>query len=212
MQDDLMSALIIKVALIFLVLIYSVILHEVAHGYTALRLGDPTARDAGRLTLNPIKHIDPFGTVILPVLLHLAKSPLLVGWAKPVPVNPFLLRDPRRSMLLVAASGPLTNATLAVLSALALRYLPSLTPPLLVDLFVYACFINIILALFNLVPVPPLDGSTLLAGILPSKLRETYLRLGRYGIFIIIPFLYLALKYGVLTRVVKGIFDLLVQV
>jgi Zn-dependent protease len=197
--------------LIFVVLLYSVILHEIAHGYTALRLGDTTARDTGRLSLNPIKHIDPFGTVLLPLLLHLAQSPILFGWAKPVPVNPYLMRDPRRSMMLVSASGPLTNITLAVSFALALRYLPASTPPLLVDLFVFSCYINIILALFNLLPVPPLDGSKLLAGILPVNLSQPYLRLERYGIFIILPFLYLALKYGVLTRAVESIFYLLVQ-
>jgi Zn-dependent protease len=197
--------------MILVVLLFSVILHEVAHGYTALRLGDPTARDAGRLTLNPIKHIDPFGTVFLPLLLHLAQSPILIGWAKPVPVNPSRLREPNKAMMLVAASGPLTNITLAVLFALGLRYLPSSTVPLFVDLLVISCYINIILALFNLVPVPPLDGSKLLAGLLPARLRESYMRLGRYGIFIVLPLVYLAMKHGVLTRIVEGIFTFLVK-
>ena len=197
--------------MIFVVLLFSVILHEVAHGYTALRLGDPTARDAGRLSLNPIKHIDPFGTVILPLLLHLAQSPILIGWAKPVPVNPLLLREPKKAMMLVSASGPLTNITLAVLFALGLRYLPASTAPLFVDLLVFSCYINIILALFNLLPVPPLDGSKLLAGLLPARLRESYMRLGRYGIFIVLPLVYLALKYGVLTTIVEGIFYFLVK-
>jgi Zn-dependent protease len=201
----------VEAIMIFVVLLFSVILHEVAHGYTALRLGDPTARDAGRLSLNPIKHVDPFGTVILPLLLHLAQSPILIGWAKPVPVNPLLLREPRKAMMLVAASGPLTNITLAVLFALGLRYLPASTVPLFVDLLVFACYINIILALFNLLPVPPLDGSKLLAGLLPIRLRESYMRLGRYGIFIVLPLVYLALKYGVLTMIVEGIFHLLVK-
>ena len=197
--------------MIFVVLLFSVILHEVAHGYTALRLGDPTARDAGRLSLNPIKHVDPFGTVLLPLLLHLAQSPILIGWAKPVPVNPLLLREPNKAMMLVSASGPLTNITLAVLFALGLRYLPASTAPLFVDLLVFSCYINIILALFNLLPVPPLDGSKLLAGLLPVRLRESYLRLGRYGIFIVLPLVYLALKYGVLTTIVEGIFYFLVK-
>ena len=197
--------------MIFVVLLFSVILHEVAHGYTALRLGDPTARDAGRLSLNPIKHVDPFGTVLLPLLLHLAQSPILIGWAKPVPVNPLLLREPKKAMMLVSASGPLTNITLAVLFALGLRYLPASTAPLFVDLLVFSCYINIILALFNLLPVPPLDGSKLLAGLLPARLRESYMRLGRYGIFIVLPLVYLALKYGVLTTIVEGIFYFLVK-
>ena len=114
-------------------------------------------------------------------------------------------------MMLVAASGPLTNITLAVLFALGLRYLPASTAPLFVDLLVFSCYINIILALFNLLPVPPLDGSKLLAGLLPVRLRESYLRLGRYGIFIVLPFVYLALKYGVLTTIVEGIFYFLVR-
>ncbi|MCG6946766.1 MAG: site-2 protease family protein [Deltaproteobacteria bacterium] len=201
----------IQVIMILVVLLFSVILHEVAHGYTALRLGDPTARDAGRLTLNPIKHIDPFGTVVLPLLLHLTHSPILIGWAKPVPVNPHLLREPNKAMMLVAASGPLTNITLAVLFALGLRNLPASTAPLFVDILVFSCYINIILALFNLLPVPPLDGSKLLAGLLPGRLREYYLRLGRYGVFVVLPFIYLALKYGVLTTIVERIFYILVR-
>jgi Zn-dependent protease len=201
----------VQVIMILVVLLFSVILHEVAHGYTALRLGDPTARDAGRLTLNPIKHIDPFGTVVLPLLLHLTHSPILIGWAKPVPVNPHLLREPNKAMMLVAASGPLTNITLAVLFALGLRNLPASTAPLFVDTLVFSCYINIILALFNLLPVPPLDGSKLLAGLLPVRLRQSYLRLGRYGVFIVLPFIYLALKYGVLTTIVERIFYILVK-
>jgi Zn-dependent protease len=197
--------------MIFAVLLFSVILHEVAHGYIALRLGDPTARDAGRLTLNPIKHIDPFGTVLLPLLLYFAQSPVLFGWAKPVPVNSFLLRDPDKDMMLVAASGPLTNITLAVLFGLGLRYLPAHSPPLVVDLLVYSCYINIILAFFNLLPIPPLDGSKLVAGFLPAKLKQSYLQLGRYSLFIILPFLYLALKYGVVTTIIERIFYLLVK-
>jgi len=180
--------------MIFAVLLFSVILHEVAHGYIALRLGDPTARDAGRLTLNPIKHIDPFGTVLLPLLLYFA-----------------LLRDPDKDMMLVAASGPLTNITLAVLFGLGLRYLPAHSPPLFVDLLVYSCYINIILAFFNLLPIPPLDGSKLVAGFLPAKLKQSYLQLGRYSLFIILPFLYLALKYGVVTTIIERIFYLLVK-
>ena len=197
--------------MILVVLLFSVIFHEVAHGYVALRLGDPTARDAGRLTLNPIKHIDPFGTVILPVLLRLVNSPFIIGWAKPVPVNPYFFRDPRRGMMLVAAAGPLTNITLLMLSALAIRVLQTLLHPLLLDFLIYTCYINIILALFNLVPVPPLDGSSLLAGILPSRLRQAYVRLGRYTLFIIFPLLYLAIKYQLLTVIVETIFHVLVQ-
>jgi Zn-dependent protease len=193
------------------ILFFSVILHEVAHGYAALSLGDPTARAAGRLTLNPIKHMDPWGTVVLPLFLILVRSPFLVGWAKPVPVNPYLMRDPKRGMMLVGAAGPLANIALILLSALALRTLPFAAPPFLFDLFKYCCAINIILALFNLVPVPPLDGSKVVAGILPPKMRDAYVGLERYGIFIIIGLLYLGILDRVIVPLYRIIFYLLVQ-
>ena len=197
------------VILVFSILLFSVILHEIAHGYTALLLGDTTARDAGRLTLNPLKHLDPWGSVLIPILLHLAGA-IPIGWAKPVPVNVSLMRDPKRGMMLVAASGPLTNITLAMASALLLRALPSSGPAILVDFFKIACQINIVLALFNLIPIPPLDGSNLLAGILPPRIAERYVRLGQYGIFIILALLYVAFEYEVLDKVVGAIFRILV--
>ena len=193
------------------ILFFSVILHEVAHGYTALFLGDPTARAAGRLTLNPIKHMDPWGTVVLPLFLILVHSPFLVGWAKPVPVNPYYMRDPKRGMMLVGAAGPLANIALILLSALALRTLPFAATPFLFDLFKYCCAINIILALFNLLPVPPLDGSKVVAGILPPKMREAYVGLERYGIFIIIGLLYLGILDRLIVPLYRAIFYFLVQ-
>jgi Zn-dependent protease len=194
-----------------LILLFSVILHEVAHGYAALSLGDPTARAAGRLTLNPIKHMDPWGTVILPLFLILIRAPFLVGWAKPVPVNPFLLRDRKRGMMLVGAAGPLANISLILLSALVLRAMPFSAPPILFDLFKYCCAINIILALFNLLPVPPLDGSKVVAGILPPKMRDAYAGLERYGILIIIALLYLGILDRVIVPLYRTIFYFLVQ-
>lgn len=194
-----------------LILLFSVILHEVAHGYAALSLGDPTARAAGRLTLNPIKHMDPWGTVILPLFLILIRAPFLVGWAKPVPVNPFLLRDRKRGMMLVGAAGPLANISLILLSALVLRAMPFSAPPILFDLFKYCCAINIILALFNLLPVPPLDGSRVVAGILPPKIRDAYVGLERYGILIIIALLYLGILDQVIVPLYRIIFYFLVQ-
>jgi len=193
------------------VLFFSVILHEVAHGYTALNLGDPTAKSAGRLTLNPIKHMDPWGTVVLPLFLILVGSPFLVGWAKPVPVNPYLMRDHKRGMMLVGAAGPLANIGLILLSALALRVLPLSAMPILFDLLKYCCAINIILALFNLVPVPPLDGSKVVAGILPPKMRDVYVGLESYGIFIIIGLLYLGLLDELIVPLYRVIFYFLVQ-
>jgi Zn-dependent protease len=196
---------------LIVILLFSVILHEVAHGYTALLLGDPTARDSGRLTLNPIRHIDLWGTIILPAFLILVRSPFLVGWAKPVPVNPYLLRDPKRGMMLVGAAGPMANIALVLLSGFGLRLLPASTQPLLVDTLFYCCSINIILALFNLVPIPPLDGSRVLAGILPPALRQHYEAMGRYGFLIIIVLLYLGLLDRVIVPLYNVIFHLLVN-
>ena len=193
------------------ILMASVILHEVAHGYTALRLGDPTAHYAGRLTLNPLKHIDPFGTVILPLLLIFLKSSFLIGWAKPVPVNPALLRDPQRGMMLVSAAGPLTNISLALVAALPLRILLSSLPPWLLDLLVNWCIINIFLALFNLVPVPPLDGSKLVAYFLPPSLRPKYESITPYGLLIIFGLFYVGLLDKVIFPLCDLIFSLLVK-
>ena len=190
------------------ILFFSVILHEVAHGYTALSLGDTTARAAGRLTLNPISHIDLWGTIVLPLFLIVVHSPFLVGWAKPVPINPYLMRDPKRGMMLVGAAGPLANIALILLSALALRALPFSASPFLFDMFKYCCAINIILALFNLLP---LDGSRVVAGILPPKMRGAYAGLERYGIFIIIALLYLGVLDHVILPLYRIIFYFLVQ-
>jgi Zn-dependent protease len=192
------------------VLLLSVILHEVAHGYTAFRLGDPTAYYAGRLTLNPLKHIDPFGTVILPLLLILARFPYPVGWAKPVPVNPLLLRDPRRGMMVVGAAGPLSNVSLAVVAALILRTFPVSRTPILFDLLSIACYLNILLSVFNLVPVPPLDGSRVVAGLLPPSLRMAYERITPYGFLIVIGLFYLGLLEKVIIPLSDLIFSLLV--
>jgi len=192
------------------VLMISVIFHEVAHGYTAFRLGDPTARYAGRLTLNPLKHIDPFGTVILPLLLILARFPYPVGWAKPVPVNPLLLRDPRRGMMLVGAAGPLSNVSLALVAAMILRTVPVSRTPFLFDLLSIACYVNILLSVFNLVPVPPLDGSRVVAGLLPPDLRKAYESITPYGFLIVIGLFYLGLMNRVILPLSDFIFSLLV--
>lgn len=172
-----------------IVLAFSIILHEVAHGYVAYRLGDPTAKNARRLTLNPMAHIDPLGTVVLPLLLVITRSPVLFGWAKPVPYNPAYFRDPKKGTMLVGAAGPLTNLALAVIAALFFRLLaPS---GLLADFLLKACVINVILALFNLIPIPPLDGSRVMVGLLPPDLVPPYLRLERFGMFIIFGLLWL---------------------
>ncbi|HYF13155.1 MAG TPA: site-2 protease family protein [Candidatus Paceibacterota bacterium] len=155
------------------VLIFSVVLHEVAHGYMANYLGDPTARLAGRLTLNPISHIDLFGSVILPGLLIITNSPFLIGYAKPVPVNPYNLSG-RFDEAKVAFAGPGTNIVIALIFGLVIRFFGGSLSSVLVEALVFIVFINLLLALFNLVPIPPLDGSKVLSSILPEPLASAY--------------------------------------
>lgn len=156
-----------------IILIVSVILHEVSHGYMANYLGDPTARLAGRLTLNPISHIDPVGSVFLPVFLVIAGSPLLIGYAKPVPYNPYNLPG-RYDEALVAGAGPAVNIALALFFALIIRLFGASLDPALLSAFATIVFINMLLALFNLMPFPPLDGSKILGVILPGVLGRAY--------------------------------------
>lgn len=159
----------------------AIILHECAHGWVAYKLGDPTAKNAGRLTLNPLKHIDPFGTVILPLMLWLSGvTPF--GWAKPVPVNPMNLAHPRRDMMWVGLAGPAVNVFLAVALSQFLRLDLLDTVRSIVQL---AIVINLFLAVFNMVPVPPLDGSRLVMGLLPYRYAYLYSRLEPYGIILV---------------------------
>ena len=172
-----------------IVLLFSVILHEVAHGSMALRLGDSTAKYAGRLTLNPLKHIDLFGTIILPALLVLMKSPFIIGWAKPVPINPYNLRDQKWGMLKVSLAGPLANFSLAVIFGLLVRFviLPETTSVLFSLIVIY----NFAWALFNLLPIPPFDGSHILFTFLPAQFNGLKIFLHQYGLFILLALLFL---------------------
>jgi Zn-dependent protease len=158
------------------VLVFSVILHEVAHGYMANWLGDPTARLQGRLTLNPLKHIDPVGSVILPGILLITNSPMLIGYAKPVPYNPYNLQS-KHGETLVAAAGPGTNILLALIFGLGIRFFGADLGQSLFEAFAVIVYINIVLAVFNLIPIPPLDGSKVLSGILPGPLSDAYNKL-----------------------------------
>ena len=156
---------------------------QIAHGYVAYRLGDPTAKASNRLTLNPLRHVDPIGSVLLPLILVVTNSPVLFGWAKPVPVNPGYFRDVKKGMMLVGVAGPASNLVLASAAALVFRVLG---PDGLIGLIlVQVCIINVVLALFNLIPVPPLDGSRVVVGFLPAELARSYLRLEPYGFMII---------------------------
>ncbi len=156
------------------ILILSVIVHEVAHGYAANSLGDPTARLAGRLTLNPIPHIDFMGSIVLPALLVFTGSPILFGGAKPVPYNPYNLRDQRWGEALVAVAGPATNVLIAIFFGLLIRLGVSGSSDVLLSLFVTATYTNLVLALYNLIPVPPLDGSKVLRSLLPLRARMAF--------------------------------------
>lgn len=178
----------------------AVILHELAHGMVAYRLGDPTAKRAGRLTLNPLAHVDPMGTIVVPLLLIFLKAPFLFGWARPVPISPFYLKNPRKDMLWIALAGPVTNLLIAAVSAflfkylLGLRFSPSgaltgLGLSVLVPLAVMAknsTIINVVLAVFNALPLPPLDGGRILAGLLPRRQAETLSHIEPYGFLILI--------------------------
>ena len=165
MQTDIIFSLVI--------LIISVILHEVAHGYMANWLGDPTARLQGRLTLNPLSHIDPMGSIILPAILAISHSPIMIGYAKPVPYNPYNLSG-KYDEALVAGAGPATNLLLALIFGLAIRFGSVSMTPQLLTAFATIVFTNLVLAIFNLIPIPPLDGSKVLSDILPGALGRAY--------------------------------------
>lgn len=157
---------------LILVIIFSAVIHEVMHGVAADKLGDPTARYAGRLTLNPIPHLDPFGSVILPIILALSGASFFFAWAKPVPYNPFNLRPGRFSEAIVAAVGPLSNLVIALVTGLLLRFLPLSGE--VASVFFIVVVVNVMLFLFNLMPIPPLDGSKILASLLPRPLAHGY--------------------------------------
>lgn len=164
-------------------LLLAIPLHEAAHGWTADKCGDPTARRLGRVTFNPLKHIDPLGTLLLPSLLILSSAPFIFGWAKPVPVNFRALSHPRRDMILVAAAGPAVNLLLALASALAIGLWAEQVSPDVwwVQMLVFSLLLNLALVVFNLLPVLPLDGGRILTGLLPHRLANAYARTERFG-------------------------------
>lgn len=181
------------------ILLFSAIVHEVMHGVVAEKLGDDTARVEGRITLNPLPHIDPFGSVLLPLFLMLVGSPVILGAAKPVPVNFNNLRNPKRGMALVSLAGPLSNLGLAILFAIPLKL--GLVTTLSAEILVQAVLINLVLFVFNLIPIPPLDGSKVLAALAPDRIMYQILSWERYGFILVFAFLYL----GVLDRILVPI-------
>ncbi len=188
-----------------LVLFFSVIVHEVSHGYVALLNGDPTAKLAGRLTFNPLPHVDLVGTIIVPALLLISQSGILFGWAKPVPVNPLNFRNYRTGEISVSASGPLSNFFLAAVFAQLLPWAEA--NPGFFLLCKYGIIINLYLMLFNLIPIPPLDGSRIVMPLLPRALQELYAQLEPVGFILILLLLY----SGVWSALVMPIFRILMR-
>ena len=191
-----------------LILILSVVVHEVAHGLAANALGDPTARLAGRLSMNPMKHIDPVGSVLVPLLLFMTNSSFLFGWAKPVPYNPYNLRDQRWGEMLVAIAGPASNLALALFFGLLIRFGgEGALPASFLSIATLVVITNLVLAIFNLVPIPPLDGSKILFSLLPYHLLEVRVFLERWGFFIVLFFIVFLWQY--LTPFIRFIFSLI---
>ncbi len=210
------------IAVTALPLVFAIVFHEVAHGWVANKLGDPTARNMGRLTLNPLRHIDPFGTVIMPLLLLLLTNGRMVfGYAKPVPINPYNFKDPKKGMALSSLAGPGVNMIMAVSFAFVLRVvMPALegivpksawdwfTVPVAL-MFGYGVVINVVLAVLNMIPVPPLDGSRIVYWLLPDRQAAAYYRLERFGMLILLALLGTGIIARVITPIIRPILFLL---
>jgi len=223
-----------EITIIALPILIAVSFHEAAHGLVANKLGDHTARILGRLTLNPLRHIDLFGTIIIPLILVLSQAGIIFGYAKPVPVNPFNFKNPKRDMIWVASAGPLTNFGLALISGILFRMILILRPDLvhitqlggilfsqggisayfLIPLLLMLKFsvqINIILGVFNLIPIPPLDGGRILVGILPDPQAQMLGRIEPFGFFILL-FLIILDPLGLVSHFVFGIMEVLYRI
>jgi Zn-dependent protease len=187
--------------------LFALTLHELAHGYVAWRLGDPTAKNAGRLTLNPLKHIDPLGVVAFIIMK--------IGWAKPVPVNPSYFRDPQKGMLFVALAGPGANIVLAVVSAILVKglikfpVLPMFVLQPVAEMLVASVWINVMLAVFNCLPIPPLDGSKVLMGVLPRDMARSYEKLEPFGFVLLLVLFYFGILSSVIGPIIRSANNLL---
>ncbi len=194
----------IQTLLIYIIpLTFAITLHEFAHGWVANQCGDATARMLGRLTLNPIKHIDPMGSILVPIVLYFTGSPFLFGWAKPVPINFNALKYPKRDMILVALAGPASNFIMALLWSFAIMIALSLESQLLIEMAKFGVVINLVLGVFNLLPLPPLDGSRIVSALLPNNLAYYYNKLEVYGLYIVLALLFFGIFQKVILPVVR---------
>ncbi|HUW23095.1 MAG TPA: site-2 protease family protein [bacterium] len=203
----------ISLPVALVIFFFAIVIHECAHAWMASRCGDNTARYAGRITLNPLPHIDPIGTIILPLLLILSGSSFVIGWAKPVPINPLNFNNPRADLVRVGASGPLSNIGLAIGSSFLVwifSYLPvGEIKNSIIIILLFSVLINLLLAVFNLIPIPPLDGSQILSGLLPDHLARRYETFSRYGFIIIFLLLLTGLLWAIILPIVQFLYKIL---
>jgi len=190
------------------VFIFAIMIHEVSHGWVAYKLGDPTAKLSGRLTLNPASHIDPIGTILFPIALLFMQSRVIFGWAKPVPINFMALRNPKKDIIWVGAAGPLSNIIIAFVTGALIRLFPFTYVPVLSDILILSVKFNLVLAAFNLIPIPPLDGSRILFGLLPPNAAMKYIKMEPYGFVI----LFVLLWYGLLNWFVDPLINILARI